>query len=234
LKAFTRAEIKAGPAVCPSEGDAAGIEALIESCFADLTAALAGTPNPVCVPRAFPATGQTTCWDSAGAVIACAGTGQDGDIRAGAALSYTDNGDGTITDNNTGLMWEKKSNAATEFNYKRISYTWADAFAVHIAGLNAAGFAGYTDWRLPNVKELQTIVNYEKLAPAVSPAFETGCEGDCTVVQCSCTTLAPYWSSTTSAEFPENAWQVEFFVGNLQQVAKSRNDAFVRAVRGGL
>ncbi len=59
--------------------------------------------------RAFPATGQTTCWNSAGTVIACAGTGQDGDIRAGATLSYTDNGDGTITDNNTGLMWEKKS-----------------------------------------------------------------------------------------------------------------------------
>jgi len=57
----------------------------------------------------FPATGQTTYWDSDGNVIACAGTGQDGDIQAGAALSYTDNGDRTITDNNTGLTWEKKS-----------------------------------------------------------------------------------------------------------------------------
>src|SRR5207249_5145188 len=57
----------------------------------------------------FPATGQTTCWDSSGNVIPCAGTGQDGDLQKGAPLSYTDNGDGTITDNNTGLMWEKLS-----------------------------------------------------------------------------------------------------------------------------
>jgi hypothetical protein len=57
----------------------------------------------------FPATGQTTCYDSAGTVIACAGTGQDGDIQAGATLRYQDNGDGTVTDKNTGLVWEKKS-----------------------------------------------------------------------------------------------------------------------------
>ena len=75
-------------------------------------------PPPPPSTAGFPATGQTTCWTpsrctssgctSAG-VVPCAGTGQDGDIRAGRALSYTDNGDGTITDNNTGLMWEKKS-----------------------------------------------------------------------------------------------------------------------------
>jgi hypothetical protein len=55
------------------------------------------------------ATGQTTCWDSSGNVVACGGTGQDGEILAGAALSYTDNGDGTITDNNTALMWGKRA-----------------------------------------------------------------------------------------------------------------------------
>src|SRR5438094_9253656 len=58
----------------------------------------------VCGPRttkcqAFPATGQTMSFQS----------GDDGAIQAGAPLSYTDNGDGTITDNNTGLVWEKKS-----------------------------------------------------------------------------------------------------------------------------
>ena len=91
----------------------------------------------------MPATGQTTCWDSAGAVIPCAGTGQDGDIRAGGALSYTDNGDGTITDNNTKLLWARKSNDGT-IHDKDTGYTWFDAFAVHIAGLNTPPcFAGY-------------------------------------------------------------------------------------------
>ena len=124
--------------------------------------------------HAFPATGQTQCWDTAGTAIPCAGTGQDGAIRAGAALSYTDNGDGTITDNNTGLMWEKKSVDDSIHDVNTV-YTWDNAFAVHIAGLNASGgFAGHTDWRLPNVKELQSIVDYELTIPAVSPAFETG------------------------------------------------------------
>ena len=56
----------------------------------------------------FPSTGQTTCYDNTGA-IPCAGTGQDGEIRAGAKLRYKDNGDGTILDLNILLVWEKKS-----------------------------------------------------------------------------------------------------------------------------
>ena len=62
-----------------------------------------------CAGCKFPATGQMTCWDTNGNVIPCAGTGQDGDLRKGAPLSYTDNGNGTVTDNNTGLVWEKLS-----------------------------------------------------------------------------------------------------------------------------
>jgi hypothetical protein len=57
-------------------------------------------------------TGQTGCWDSSGAVIACAGTGQDGELQKGAALPsprFTDNGDGTVTDNLTGLIWLKNA-----------------------------------------------------------------------------------------------------------------------------
>ena len=45
-----------------------------------------------CESQVFPATGQTTCWNSAGAVIACAGTGHDGEVEVGATLAYVDNG----------------------------------------------------------------------------------------------------------------------------------------------
>ena len=55
----------------------------------------------------LPATGETTCWDRSGDGIACAGTGQDGDVLTGAAPRYTCSADGTITDNNTGLAWEE-------------------------------------------------------------------------------------------------------------------------------
>jgi hypothetical protein len=55
-----------------------------------------------CVATAFPATGQTECWSATGASISCTSTGQDGDRQAGADPAYTDNGDGTVTDLNTG------------------------------------------------------------------------------------------------------------------------------------
>src|SRR5205814_7610729 len=61
----------------------------------------------------LPATGQTTCWNSSGAVISCAGTGQDGELRKGAPLTYVDNGHGTVTDLNSGLVWETHSHDGT-------------------------------------------------------------------------------------------------------------------------
>ena len=136
----------------------------LPQCQAQLSACQAGA-------QAFPATGQTTCWNSAGAVISCTGTGQDGDIQAGATLNYTDNGDGTITDNNTKLVWEKKTSDGSTHDMDAV-YTWDNAFAVHVAGLNAASFAGHNDWRLPNVKELLSIIDYQNRSPAVASAFQ--------------------------------------------------------------
>src|SRR5262245_25379397 len=230
--AFTRAERKAGPGVCPTEGDTAAIEALVDTCVADIARALTGkTTPPACTQ--FPATGQTTCWNGAGAQIPCAGTGHDGEIQAGATLSYTDNGDGTITDNNTRLMWAKKSNDGT-IHDKDNTYTWANALSFFIGGLTAGGgFDGYTDWRLPNIRELRSIVNYENFGPAVSPAFNTGCAAACTVLTCSCTASAVYWSSTTYDLGPDFAWTVGFGFGNNDPSDKSFS-ACVLAVRRGL
>jgi hypothetical protein len=179
----------------------------------------------------FPATGQTTCWDSAGSVIACAGTGHDGEVRAGATLAYVDNGDGTITDVNTGLMWEKLADDGSIHDQNRF-FNWDKAFSVKVAALNSGSFAGYTDWRLPNVKELQSIVNYENVLPAVSPAFNNDCAPACTVLTCSCTYPNYYWSSTTSANYIQNAVAVFFNFGFTFAPFKSENN-YVRAVRGG-
>ena len=99
------------------------------------------TPPPPTI--AFPATGQTTCYDGVGNVIACLNTGQDGDIQAGAALSYTI----------TATERSPTTNNVDPLHDKDTSYTWANVFAVHIVGLNSAAFGGYTDWRLPNVRE---------------------------------------------------------------------------------
>jgi hypothetical protein len=178
----------------------------------------------------FPATGQTTSYTA----------GDDGDLKAGATLSYTDNGDGTITDNNTGLMCEKKSlegDTSSNIHHRDNGYTWANAFAVHIAGLNASGgFAGHTDWRLPNVKELWSIVNYEVMpgTPAVSAAFNSACLPGCTVLTCSCTAGSYYWSSSTFDGDPALGWVIFFNGGLVGASYKSLNDVLARAVRGGL
>jgi len=66
-----------------------------------------------CHTPAFPASGQTTSY----------GPGSDGDVQAGATLSYTDNGDGTITDNNTRLMWEKNDDSGGIHDQDN-GYTW--------------------------------------------------------------------------------------------------------------
>lgn len=184
----------------------------------------------------LPATGQTTPH----------GAGSDGFVQAGTAMSFTDNGDGTITDNVTGLMWEKKSNDGSDRD-KDYVYQWGfattppylmDGFGLFLGSLNGgSGFAGYTDWRIPNVKELQSIVNYEipTGAPLVPSVFNNNCVPGCTVFSCSCTPTDFYWSSSSveRVEGASNAWGVDFFIGTVDRDLKTQNN-HVRAVRGGL
>jgi hypothetical protein len=194
------------------------------------------TTQLVCAPDAgptdggFPATGQTACYNSA-AIVPCAGTGQDGDTHTGAPLAYVDNGDGTITDANTGLMWEKLSFDGSVHDMTNF-YTWDQAFSVHVATLNTPScFAGHCDWRVPNVRELASLVNYENFNPAVSPVFKTNCDWPCTVLTCSCTQNSLYWSSTSVAA-TTLAWYVDFAQGVVNTSTTNR-DNYVRAVRGG-
>src|SRR5262245_56194308 len=193
--------------------------------------------TPVSAGVGMLATGQVTCYDIDGSIITCTGTGQAGDIQAGAALSYIDNGDGTITDNNTSLMWEKKSDDGSIHDQDN-SYTCQDAFA-YVATLNSGNFAGYNDWRLPNLRELQSIVNYQVVAPAVSAVFNTNCVPGATVLTGSCTAHVPtlewqfnYWSSTTAVFQRGNAWYVNFNIGDPGHIDKPLS-LRVRAVRGG-
>jgi len=169
-------------------------------------------------------------------MVSCPGTGQDGELQMGLGRAYVDNGDGTITDTRTGLMWEKLSDDGT-IHDKDNTYTWADAFAAKMVGLNGgSGFAGHTDWRLPNVNELQSLVSYGASFPAVYPPFYTACVPGCTVLTCSCTfpnVLAYFWSSTTVATDPNGAWYVGFDGGGMAYNNKL-NALYVRAVRGGL
>ncbi|HSP95621.1 MAG TPA: DUF1566 domain-containing protein [Candidatus Dormibacteraeota bacterium] len=177
------------------------------------------------------------------------GPGSDGDLQKGASRSFTDNGDGTITDNTTGLMWEKKSNDGS-IHDKDNSYTWGlfiypytmngTMVTTFLAALNGgAGFAGHTDWRIPNVNELLSLVNYSHFDPAVDWEFANtpypGCSPGCTVTTCSCTISNYYWSSTTrQIPFTDAyALNVDFWAGYLAEDFMKDTAHYVRAVRGG-
>jgi hypothetical protein len=179
------------------------------------------------------------------AQTAAYGTGTDGDLQKGDARSFTDNGDGTITDNKTGLMWEKKDRSggihdySTTYTFSGASYGTTNLMdgtitTTFLAALNAGGgFAGHTDWRIPNRFELESLINLQNPSPAVDPIFNTNCVASCTVTSCSCTQGGSHFPSTTYQSTPGNAWIVDFLDGNLHKFAKNTSQ-YVRAVRGGL
>lgn len=125
---------------------------------------------------------------------------------------FQDNGDGTITDANTGLMWEKKDDAGGLHDKDNV-YDWATATGSWINDINTEGgigFAGRSDWRAPTVEELLSIVDYSRHDPAIDPAFNSGCAPSCTVTACSCTGAPAYWTASSTASSPgANAWNID-------------------------
>lgn len=112
--------------------------------------------------------------------------------------NFIDNNDGTITDTETGLMWTQ--------NDSGVLLDWENA----LLAAETLSLAGYTDWRLPSVKELQSIVDYSGLFPAIDTLFS------CTPIvnEAGDDDYGYYWSNT-SALFQENnlyyyAWYVAF------------------------
>lgn len=165
-------------------------------------------------------TNQTSCFDAAGTIISCTGTGQDGEYQKGAARSYTDPGDGTITDNTTGLTWKKCSqglSGATCQTGTITSYTWINA----LAECEADSTAGQTDWRLPNVYELYSLVDFLSFS---SPVIDS--------VYFPNTNTSFYWTSTTRRSNPSYAMYVSFSTAyNTNHTFKSTT-YMVRCVRG--
>ncbi|HEY2775083.1 MAG TPA: DUF1566 domain-containing protein [Candidatus Binatia bacterium] len=178
-------------------------------------------------------TGQTTCWTADGTPISCQSTPrEDGALQIGVDLHYVSNGDGTIADTSTNLVWEKLGHAGGVHDVAQ-ALTWVQSFE-KIAGLNSDNFAGHNDWRLPNVRELESIVDYSADAASsgstVKSIFNHDCAPSCTLSQCSCTEGLQYWSSTTLASIPADAFAVSFSVGGA--FASPKVSTFsVRAVR---
>ena len=129
------------------------------------------------------------------------------------------NANGTVAHTPTGLMWkqcnEGKSGAACATGAASFM-TWANA----LTAARASNFAGYTDWRLPNKQELESLVDDKCYSPAINDTVFPGTVADWT------------WTSTTLAGGPAGTWIVEFFTGFTALRFKSSGNA-VRLVRGG-
>ena len=142
--------------------------------------------------------------------------------------AFTDNGDGTITDTTTGLVWDKCSRGQVWDNTTppgtctgaASHHDWAAALAEARAA-NSASHRGHADWRLPNRTELESLVKIESsFAPAIDGTFFPG------------TAPLGYWTSTTHAPNPAFAWNVYFGDGSTGVYGKT--DTYrVRLVRSG-
>jgi Protein of unknown function (DUF1566) len=175
-----------------------------------------------------------------------------GTCPASPALGAGTNDWGCTRDNVTSLIWEIKTAGVTELRSTAHTYAWYSTDAATNGGnegsvgsntcaatlpssqcntkafataVNAVGLCGATDWRLPNRKELQSIVDYGK--PSFSPAqpvVDLGYFPN--------TRRYYYWSSSSYAGGPTDAWYVEFVLGYEDAIAKSAG-YHVRLVRGG-
>lgn len=167
------------------------------------------------------ATGQIDCYNGSGDSTACDDTGQDGDLQKGAVWPtprFSDNGDGTIYDHLSGLTWLKNANCLG-----LDGWTGAINFANNLAsgdcGLSDVSEKG--DWRLPNRRELHSLINYNENSPALADTTGDGQWSDkdpFTNVQAT----SGYWSSTTYDGFTGHAWYVNINNGILGSDGKTK------------
>jgi hypothetical protein len=136
---------------------------------------------------------------------------------------FTNNGDGTVTDMQTGLMWARcrqglqgalctaPSSVATN------TFTWAAALALDSA---TSDTANRTDWRLPNIKELQSLVERSCSNPAINDSVFPNAGN------------TVFWSASPLAVITDFAWGVSFFNGSVSGIVRDDGRS-VRLVRGG-
>jgi hypothetical protein len=146
----------------------------------------------------LPKTGQNLCYDATGAVIPCAGTGQDGQTQIGLPFPtprFTDNLNGTITDNLTGLTWLKDSACSDIQPSGGSNWTTAIGAAgqLHSGQCQLSDGSLSGDWRLPNVNELESLIDLSQAYPSLPTGHPFINGGQI------------FWTTTTIALYPTNA-----------------------------
>jgi len=153
-------------------------------------------------PAPLAKTGQTTSY----------ATGDDGDLQKGVAWPgprFTDNGDGTVTDNLTGLVWTRDADCSGTLITWNEGLDYCNTLAQGTCGLSDASIAG--DWRLANRFELESLPdmkNHDLALPTGHPFTDVG---------------HLYWSSTTYADGTVLAWYVSLWSGVVLNIEKDNN-----------
>lgn len=164
------------------------------------------TPTPPVVPvtddinasfsSIIKQTGQTTSFSA----------NDDGDLQKGLAPNYTRASD-TVTDDVTKLMWQDDAAAKSTVKSYEDAYTYCSELSL----------SGYTDWRLPAVNALESILNYGRFNPSINTTFTNSAS-------------ERYWSSSAYEGFGSDVWTVDFKNGYVQN-ASFTDTYYVRCVR---
>jgi hypothetical protein len=157
-------------------------------------------------------------------------TGSDGDLQKGVdwpSPRFTDNSDGTVTDNLTGLRWLADANCTETVggvikNSGVLSWsnaiTWSNNLAGGDCGLTDSSEAG--DWRLPNIFEMESLRAMQYFDPALSNDAGTAKWAEDATSTFSNVQRSSYWSSTTAASNANEAFYVNFYYGLVSPGSK--------------
>ena len=125
----------------------------------------------------------------------------------------------TVADNRTGLMWQGCA-AGLSGDDCTTGDVIAQSWMSSLRYCDTLSWGGYDDWRLPNAKELMTIIDNHRYRPSIDPAVFPA------------TPAEPFWSSSSDVEYNDQAWASYFNHGGRGSLPKE-NEEYARCVRGG-
>ncbi len=145
-------------------------------------------------------TGDTGCYDAQGKSVSCAGSLQDGALQKGIPVPqprFQNRDEGTVLDRYTGLCWPG------DLSGMDFPLRWSEALDL-VSSLNREGYLGHSDWRMPNRRELRSLIWHSSRKPALPPDHPfAGLK------------LTWYWTSTSSAMYPAYAWHLHLEGGRM-------------------
>jgi hypothetical protein len=191
---------------CNTDLDQARVD--LGSCHTDLHVCAS---NEVSCPEGAPVakTGQTKSYTA----------GDDGDLQTGVALTaprFINNGDGTVTDNLTGLIWMKNAGSFRISNWGNAVQS-CSTLASGSYGLWDGSYAG--DWRLPNIRELYSLIDFGHYNYALPDGHQF------------INVMATYWSSTTYAGNSNYAIYLNLINGFISNAGRTGSSLYVLCVR---